>query len=118
MRRPIVLCSLIAIALLASLAPTAFAAPRLKHCATPDSFRIGPFFGDQVRARVVSCDLARKLAKRWGRRQACVAPPSPSDRVCRVDGYRCVYRSLAEELLRTVCKRRGTRKAVGFRFGS
>jgi hypothetical protein len=118
MRSRTAVCALIALPLTLALAPAASAGQPLKRCAAPTDFRIGPFFGDQVRARAVSCRFARGLAGRWGRTRACASPPSPTDHVCSVGRYRCVYRDAGYETGRTTCKRRNTRKLVSFRFGS
>lgn len=90
-----------------------------ERCATPRGFMTGPFFVSEVHARVVSCRAARRFVKRWGRTRDCVMPRGgPSDRVCFVRGYRCVTHQTGYETLRAGCKRRGTRRAVKFRFGS
>jgi hypothetical protein len=103
-------------ALLALPAPAS--AAKLKRCHTNEGFMTGPFFADQVKARGVSCRTARKVAKGWGKRNSCVAPPSPSDKTCRVGRYRCTYRDVKGfEGGRTRCTR-GKSRAVGFRFGS
>lgn len=82
----------------------------------------GPFFADGLRVRGVSCASGRKLVKRWGRTTDCVTPTGgPSDKTCRVGRYRCTYRQTGgseSEVSRSTCKRRGTRRAVGFDFGS
>jgi hypothetical protein len=90
----------------------------LRSCPTKSSFMAGPFFVSKVRARAVSCTFARRLVKRWGRTRDCVFPAGPSDVVCRVGRYRCVFRDTGYEGGRETCKRRGTRKAVGFNFSS
>ena len=93
-------------------------AAKLKRCPTKSGFMTGPFFADQVRARGVSCRTARKVVKRWGNTNSCVAPSTPSDRTCRAGRYRCTYRDIQGfEGGRTRCTR-GKRRAVGFRFGS
>ncbi len=92
-------------------------ASALKRCATPETFMTGPFFADQVKARGVSCEAARRQVKRWGRTDDCVMPDGPKDRVCRTGGYRCVTQRLGYELSRARCTA-GKRRAVGFRFGS
>lgn len=110
-----------AAAVLGALAAPAPAAAQsgFERCSTPRDFRAGPFFADQLQARVVSCRSARRFVKRWGRTRDCVMPRGgPSDRVCFVRGYRCVTRQVGYETLRATCKRRGTRRAVKFRFGS
>ncbi len=97
------------------------AATELRRCPTAQGFMAGPFFAGKVRARAVSCTFARRLVRRWGRTRECVYPSGPEDRDCRVGRYRCVYRSLGgegSEVSRATCKRRGTRHAVGFNFGS
>jgi hypothetical protein len=116
MRRLVVAGTIVA-ALLG--APPAAAQDGFERCATPRDFTTGPFFADQVKARVVSCRAARRFVKRWGRTRDCVMPRGgPSDKVCFVRGYRCVTRQVGYETLRAGCKRRGTRRAVKFRFGS
>jgi hypothetical protein len=113
------------LALVTVLATAALAAPAgaepasaaAKSCATPAGFRGGPFFVDRLRARGVSCRAARRLVKRWGRTDDCMMPSGPSDRVCHVGSYRCVYRDAGYESFRTTCKS-GRSKAVGFRAGS
>ena len=99
-------------------APAASAASSAKRCATPTGFMAGPFLAEGVRARAVGCADARKLVRKWGRTKDCVMPSGPSDRTCRVGRYRCVNATKGEELSRATCKRRGTRRAVGFDFGS
>ena len=103
----------------AALGPAGAAPARAaaKRCATPSGFMAGPFLVDQVRARGVGCRAARRLVKRWGRTDDCIMPSGPSDRVCRVGSYRCVYRDIGYEQLRNRCKN-GRSRAVGFRFGS
>ena len=93
------------------------AAAAAKSCPTRPGFTGGPFFVDQLRARGVTCRAARRLVKRWGRTDDCMMPSGPSDRVCRVGSYRCVYRDAGYESFRTTCKS-GTTRAVGFRAGS
>ena len=103
----------------ATTVPAASAASSAKRCATPTGFMAGPFLAEGVRARAVGCANARKLVGQWGRTKDCVMPAGgASDRTCRVGRYRCVTRSKGEELSRATCKRRGTRRAVGFDFGS
>lgn len=87
----------------------------LKSCSTPSSFMVGPFFADQLRARGVSCDKARTVARRWGNCQF----SGPNDKLCRIRGkYTCRYRDIPDfEGGRTTCKA-GETRAVGFRFGS
>jgi hypothetical protein len=114
--RRLVLAGAIAAALVS--APPAAAQDAFERCATPRDFTTGPFFADQVQARVVSCRSARRFVKRWGRTRDCVMPRGPNDHVCFVRGYRCVTRQVGYETLRATCKRRGTRRAVKFRFGS
>lgn len=100
-------------------APAASAAPPLKQCSTAGGLRAGPFYADQLRARVVSCADARRFVTRWGNTRECIMPSGgPSDRVCRVGAYRCVYFDIGYETGRERCRRRGTRRAVSFRFGS
>jgi hypothetical protein len=91
-------------------------AAALKRCPTPRSFTTGPFFAGRVKARGVSCRVARRQVKRWGRTDDCVAPANPRDRVCRAGGYRCEYRRVGYELGRVRCTAPG--RAVGFEFGS
>jgi hypothetical protein len=98
----------------AKAAPPAAAA---KRCSTPAGFRGGPFWVDQLRARGVGCPAARRLVKRWGRTDDCMMPSGPSDRVCQVGSYRCVYRDAGYEAFRTTCKS-GRSRAVSFRAGS
>ncbi len=132
MNTPLVACrSVKRIALLLLLAGTlalavsasgASAASGVKSCSTPNGFMAGPFFADGLRVRAATCANGRKLVGRWGRTSDCVMPRGgPSDKTCRVGRYRCTYRQTGGEesaVSRTTCKRRGTRKAVGFNFGS
>ena len=103
-------------------APAAPARSSVKRCSVPSGFMTGPFFADALRVRAVSCANGRTLVKKWGRTKDCVMPSGgPSDTTCKVGRYRCVYRRKGgegSELARSTCKRRGTRKAVGFDFGS
>lgn len=113
---------LVSVLVLAMSAPGASATARVKSCSTPDGFMTGPFFADGLRVRVATCANGRKLVGRWGRTSDCVTPRGgPSDRTCRVGRYRCTYRQVGgaeSEVSRTTCRRRGTRKAVAFNFGS
>ncbi len=111
------------IVLVTAVGPSgASAASSVKRCSTPSGFTTGPFFADTVRVRGVTCANGRKLVSRWGRTSDCVKPKGgPSDRTCRVARYRCTYRQIGgaeSEVGRTTCKRRGTRRAVGFNFGT
>ena len=123
MKRSLLLLALLSLAVApAAMASTASpeASSSAKSCPTPRGFMVGPFFADQVRARNTTCRFARILAKRWGRTRDCVMPDGgPSDRVCQVRRWRCVYRDIPDfEGGRTTCRTAGGRKAVGFRFGS
>lgn len=107
----------------AALAPSgAAAASRVKRCSTPSGYMSGPFFVDTVRVRAAKCANGRKLIARWGRTSDCIKPRGgPSDRTCRVGRYRCRNRRVGgaeSEVSRTTCKRRHTRRAVSFNFGT
>ena len=118
MRR--VLLIAVALTVVAGAGAPPAAAGELVSCRTPQGFMTGPFYAGKVRARAVSCTFARRLVRRWGRTRECLFPSGPDDRDCSVGRYRCVYRRLGgegSELSRATCKRRGTRRAVGFNFG-